>query len=455
MAAKKPTGYDTDITLFATRYKQGGRTVYGLDLSPEQIVNFIPAPDPSVKTPGNREIRPKHASSFARYFREQAQWVVPGMILRTAAPFQFEVQVKVAGTEFGILTFPRMNLLDLYILDGQHRILGFHMAFQQIGADLDKARSQKATARKVDPDSVAVAMAEDQIAELETQRKRLSNERVSLEIFVVQDPAEYKQMFFDVADNALGITSSVKSRFDNRRVVNRSLEMVMEHPLLDGRVDQEADRIGKGSPYLLGAKHVAEIIRSVRVGLLGRVSRVQDKTWSETDLAVHAKEFIDILVAAFPPLKAVELGQILPDGLRKTSMLGSPTMLRILAGAYHELVSDLHHFTPEMVGEFFASKLAPHMEAPVYPGSIWLDKFPVVFTDGSGNPGGRRQDLSFVKDAIVDWAIEKPDFLDAPPKPRPEPEPEIPIEEMTEEQLDAELRPEIAKAKAKVGASKR
>ena len=43
---------------------------------------------------------------------------------------------------------------------------------------------------------------------------------------VEDDSTAYKQMFFDIADNALGITSSVRARFDSRKVVNRgSLRM--------------------------------------------------------------------------------------------------------------------------------------------------------------------------------------------------------------------------------------
>ena len=77
-------------------------------------------------------------------------------------------------------------------------------------------------------------------------------------------------MFFDIADNALGITSSVRARFDSRKVVNRGLEEVMKHALLKDRVDPEQDRMGRNNPNLMGAKHVAEIVRTLAVGIEGR-----------------------------------------------------------------------------------------------------------------------------------------------------------------------------------------
>jgi hypothetical protein len=294
------------------------------------------------------------------------------------------------------------------------------LAEDGIAADLDKARSQLAMARRQDPKGALVREANRRIEELVSQQKRLENERVSIQIVVVQDPREFKQMFFDIADNALGITGSVKARFDARKVVNRALESVLEHELLEGRVDIEADRIGRGSIYFMGAKHVAEMIRSVIVGLDGRVSRNQDLTWKEEDVARRAKTFLDVMVAAFPPLQAMMNGQLLPDNLRKTSLLGSVLMDRILAGVYHDLRED-HAFTDKMVQDYFA-KLAPHMSGPVYEGSIWLTYLDQgIFDDGALAPKSRRQDLKYLKNKLVDWAIERPSFLDEPPAARPKP----------------------------------
>jgi hypothetical protein len=93
----------------------------------------------------------------------------------------------------------------------------------------------------------------------------------------------------------------------------------------------------------------------------------------------------------------------------------------------------------------FFEKLAPHLSAPVYPGSVWLEHVdPSIFDNGGRGPHGRHQDLKLLKDTLVGWAIEKPAFLDAEPAPRP-----VVVEsEPTEEEADALLRPEIAKAKA-------
>ena len=246
-------------------------------------------------------------------------------------------------------------------------------------------------------------------------------------------------MFFDIADNALGITASVRSRFDSRKVVNRALPLISDHPLLLGRVDPEGDRLGRGSPFMFGAKHVAEIIRTVNVGLDGRVSKRQETEFDEKDMAARTKEFLNALVEAFPSLRAVVLGQVLPDELRRTSLLGSILFVRVLGGVFQELV-DHYAFTPKMVEEFFA-KLSPHSEGPAYTGSIWVENLPDIWQDGAKAPRSRRQDLKALKNAILSWALDKPKFVTAKPKPRP-----IPDDEWVDPLEGAGYRPDLQSA---------
>jgi hypothetical protein len=397
-------GYETDLTYYATRYRQGGRLVYSVDLSLDQVRNLVPKPDPATPTPGNRGIRPAHAQGFADYLREQAGWVAPAMILRSPASYGFTAIREVSGTEFGTVAIPRLSLDSLRILDGQHRILGIHLAAEGIAADEEKAQRRLDAARRQDPGGSTEHAAREDIGRLRAQSDRLARERISVQIFVESDQAEYQQMFVDIADNALGITASVKSRFDTRKVVNRALETVLDHPLLVDRVDLEADRIGRGSPFLLGAKHVSEIIRSVRVGLDGRVSRNQDKQWSDVEVARQATDFLDVLVQSFTALAAVHDGVITPDTLRKTSLLGSVLTLRVLAGAYHDLRFD-HGQSDESIRGYFAT-LNEHMDGPATPDSLWA----AHFGEGAMAPNGRRQELKAFKQEVVELGLRSPQF---------------------------------------------
>lgn len=452
-AAAKPaadlqlTGYASDVRLLATRYKQGQRTVYGLDLSPDQLVNLIPVPDPTVASPGNRRIRVQHAQDFGRYFREREDWVVPGVILVAPSAFDFEPVYEVNGADVGVLSFTRTQSKGISILDGQHRILGFTYAAQNIAKDLTDAQNEKVKARRAgDEGGVAVADAQAKIDRFKHQLGRLESERVSVDIIIEEDLKARHQMFFDIADNALGITASIRNRFDTTKVTNRATELVIEHPLLANRVDGETDR-GRGK-YLMSAKHVGDLVRTVEVGISGRISRVQEKTLKESDMAKRTNEFLDVLVEGFSPLKAIVLGQLLPDDLRQNSLLGSINMLRGLAGVYHELVNN-HAWKPEAVEEFF-KLLNKHMSGPVYPGSIWLEYMPDgVFSDGGMAPHGRHQDMKALTMTMAEWAVDNEAFLKREPLPRPEPvsEPVLDLDAITDEQADEVLRPETARAR--------
>jgi hypothetical protein len=411
------TGYDPDIRFYATRYRQGERTVYSLDLALTQIAELLPAPDPDNPTEGNRRIKESHARSFGDYVRGHRDWVAPALVLRAPDIFRFEPRERIGGTEFGVISFPRLASTDLRILDGQHRILGIHLAIRGIASDIEKARSGLAAAKRNGSETAVLAQFQEKIDLLNAQRERFARERTTLQVFIEDDQVAFKQMFFDIADNALGITSSVRARFDSRKVVNRSLEEVMKHALLKGRVDPEQDRVGRGNPNLMGAKHVTEIIRTLAVGIEGRIGRRLEDELREDALVQRANEFLDALVAAFPPLDAVIDGKETPEDLRRTSLLGSTVMFRVLAGTYAELV-EAYEFDDEDVTEFFR-KLAPHMVGPVTEDSIWVTEVSDdIFTPGAFAPRSRRQDLKGLRDTLVSWAcqVTPPSFLTAKKK---------------------------------------
>ncbi|MGO2150881.1 MAG: DNA sulfur modification protein DndB [Microbacterium gubbeenense] len=422
-----PTGYSTDEHYFATRYKQGARTVFAFQLTPAEITSLVKRPNPEANNPGNRRIRLSHAQGFAKYFLERDNWVAPGIILRAPSIFSFDEnsELSLPGAAFGFVSFPRRNQADIHILDGQHRILGFFLAEELIARDLDKARDARATAKRVDGDkSAAYKQAEADISRLESVRDRFHTERVSIEIQVTDDMGMYRQMFYDIADNALGITASVKARFDTRKVVNRALPAVIDHPLLAGRTDLEVDRIRKSSPDYFTAKQVVEIIRVLIVGFDGRVSRRLEQELREGGVAQSATQFLDALVEVFPQLKAVQQGTLLPDSLRASSLLGSALFVRILAGAWFDLTTK-HSFTIAMVKTFF-EKLRPHLGAPVHENTIWKRELPAeIFNDGAYGPNGKRQASTALVATLVDWAIVTPEFLTKDPLPTPEARPEV------------------------------
>lgn len=401
------TGYAADDKFLATRYTQGNRVVYDFELSLEVIPAILPVPDPNRATPGNRRVKLTHARSFGTYVREQADWVAPGLLLRAPAIFKFEVLKELGGVQFGVLSVPRRARGDIKILDGQHRILGIQTALDDIALELEKQRQLQGKARGQGEPEVEAAFKKE-IDKLEGQRARFSNERLAVQIHVETDPERYEQMFYDVAENALGITSAVKVRFDSRKVVNRTLDAMLKHALLDSRVDLEQDRVSGSNPNLMGAKYVVEIVRTVQVGIGGRIGKRLESELDEGAMVQETNDYFDVLLASFPELQEVVDGSLTPEDLRKSSLLGSTTMLRVLAGVYHEL-RKLGREDEEI--EPFFSKLAAHLTAPVPKGSPWLDIHSPVFSEGSTAPTARAQDLRMLTDEITGWETRPPAWL--------------------------------------------
>ena len=383
---------------FAVKSRQGGRDVYTIQMPVEESVRTLPVPNPAIPTPGNRKVNATHAKGFGRYVREHADWVAPALMVRAGDDIRFEKQGDLpGGLEIGILAVSRAGTA-LRILDGQHRVLGGSEGWKDLSAEItrleDRIARDKSGGKPEDKQN---------LAKLQLQRERFMKEHFVVQIYMETRPEKFEQMFFDVADNALGINQAVKARFDSRKVVNRSLVEVTKHALLKDRVDLEQDRIKGANPNLVGAKHVADIIRAVNVGVVGRIGARREAQLDDGEIVERSNEFLDALVGGFStPLDKLVDGSMTAEELRQTSLLGSVTMLRVLGGVFFEMTSDDIGATADQVQDFFED-LSPHMSAPVGPESVWM--VTGDFDAGSYGPRARTQNLKHLVDTIVQWAV--------------------------------------------------
>jgi hypothetical protein len=312
--------------------------------------------------------------------------------------FGFRTEKEIGGSELGILSIPRLARESIKILDGQHRILGFHLAWRAISDAVQKEREELVIARRNGPDEL-VKQVKRQLDRKLALRDRLSEARISIDIVIVDDPEAYKQVFVDIADNAKGVTRTLSVRFDRRKVVHRALPLVMEHPLLKGRVEEESDRLSGDNSNVLTAKNVADVIRTVQVGPGRRVSKTLESELGDRQVAESADRFLDVMETAFPDLAAIKDGDKSPAELRRDSLLGSATMVRVLAGVYHELVvaEDGKHMIDGEAAEFLA-KLAGQMTAPIMENGPWS---PSLFKDSGMAPQASQGDIKKLVDIIV------------------------------------------------------
>jgi hypothetical protein len=166
---------------------------------------------------------------------------------------------------------------------------------------------------------------------------------------------------------------------------------------------------------MISAKTLADCIRSLSVGISGRITRAQEREANDQEIEIKAKEFFDSLQTAF----SSDL-TLIPNELRQKSLLGSGTIFRVLAGVWFELTSNVdaqgRNVTPrkniEEATNFF-KKLAPNMQIPIKPGNGWLTTG--VFPDPSKGavvtaPGSRNQELKQLVLEITKWATNPETF---------------------------------------------
>lgn len=383
----------------AQRSIQGGREVYSIRVPLTDLTAILIVPNPNEIDEDNRRVNERHARDFGAYLRNP-RWVAPALLVRDAGGCTFDPLPGSDGT-VGYLTVPWTDsgLSMILTIDGQHRILGVDQEIKRIAAailSIDRSLAKGG----LKPERVAKMQQEKK--DLMEEMTRLKEESIGVDIYKEEDGALARQMFVDVADNARGISAAVRSRFDSSKVANRTLDQVIKHALLKGRVDMEQDRMTRTSTHLIGAKHVADLTRGVMFGITGRTSKAKEATLEDREVVASVLDFLDCITEAFPDLAAVAEGDLSPQALRARSLLGSVGMLRVLAAVYRNLRAD-HVDTPAITA-FFAT-LAPSMGAPVEAVSIWR-KDPttsVSFEEGAYAPVMRQQNLGYLVDAVTAW----------------------------------------------------
>jgi len=426
------TGHQPTDNYVAMECIQGGRVHYVLAIPMRQLPVMLPVPDPNRALEDNRQVKLPRAKGFADYVRENEGWHAGPLTIRTdSATVKFEAFDGILNADgstmrVGMLKVPRINRDGFRIVDGQHRQLGFNILLNEVANDLTDAKQKLQSAVSRGEAKELIANFRKQVKALEQLQGRLDKESVAIDLLIENDHLLARQVFVDVANNALGVPKTVTARFDLRKVVNRTLGELLTpenmHPLLVDRVDDQKDIVKGENPNLIAASKVVDLIRITSKGIVGRFSKTDEKAaaegggLTEEKLQATTTEFLDVLVSSFTDLRAVADGDLTPAELRAKSMLGSVTMLRVLAGVFYELKSK--GAGDQAIVSFFA-KLGKYMDVPVTAGTpsgdLWLNvtsekegaEHP-VFVDGGAAPSARAQDVKVLVAAITSWSAKLP-----------------------------------------------
>lgn len=410
----------------ATKYRQGGREMFHITVAVAQLPQIVvKRPDPSHVIEGNRRVDANRAKKFGTYLAKSDDWVSPAIIVRApSGEIDFDVLASFEdGTAWGELTIPLHVLTEILLLDGQHRTLGAFLAIDEVNEAIRKKRDEIESAERNGNDDTIPELGR-KLKDLLRTRERFTNEHLSVDIAVVSTDRA-KQMFADINNNAKGVNPDYTTLLDQRQVINRvAVEVMEDHPLLKDRVEfGQSTRMSPSNPNLMGAKTVADIVRTVHVGISGRIgARIEDElSANQVEAVDEVRKFLDVLVAGFEDLQAVIDGTLDPVELRgeseNRSMIGSATMLRALAGAYHVLTKEPEEETdPASLTrsevELFFRALAPKLrEIPVEEDdTFWMRT--EAFMPGTSAPQARAGTMNALVSSLVEWARNGHDDLD-------------------------------------------
>ena len=416
------SGYADTREFIAQRSHRGRYQTFTLALPISVLTTLVPTPDPKQRFEDNRQVNESHARAFGKYWRENEMWITPPILLDTALDLQQSYsEIGQTGTlTVGKIALPYDSDRQLRILDGQHRILGWTLIAKTIGDELSRARDQLLENQRLE-NEVGIQDWQLKVQRLDAERRRLREEHITVEVLVGVTSEQHKKFFVDIAVHAKGISKSRTASFNQERMMSRiGLHVSQSHDLLKGMVDEERDRVMGSNENFISLKNAIELCRESTWGVPSRWTDKRENLNSEEKLSHLAMGFFDSLERGLATMADLRNRDITPAILRQRSMLGSVSMLRVLAGVHAEVVVvGTTANTPEIdsegrrLFEAFLKTLEPFLEfdrradGSAVLHHAWIEHSATAqfYADpGAKAPSGRPQAMREFVGVLSEWA---------------------------------------------------
>ena len=224
----------------ATQFNQTTRTGYILKMTPDELIQVLPARQAeqlTLFTDTNRPIKQQHLGAIERFLEETPDWAMPAIVL-SARPGVIRPKARKISIEAG----------DLEIIDGQHRLQAFSNLLHEWEMDAPREETGE-TGRK-----------------LEEFRKQ----DLPVVIFEVTSNIEHRQMFAWFARNR-PIEPAVREFFDQSDPFGKVAKEAMNHSqMLQDHVTWKVRTLpqrGEEAANLLTLNNLKEIVTTIRIGI--------------------------------------------------------------------------------------------------------------------------------------------------------------------------------------------
>jgi hypothetical protein len=347
-----------------------GRQTVIAQFSIVNLREILPTVKPGQKIDSNREVKAEKCEKLRDYFiKNPEEWILPPIIVDTELELEFKTQgelvmdgppllglreVKPLNIGIGICYIPMRETNPLIILDGQHRVCGLVMALNKAEADRASILSEINLLDAQEVDIFQQGRRKELAAQLtaaENLLYRCATETITVEIKTQVPLILHKNYFVTIADNATGINKSERARLDQLNMSSMVAKHIVGlHPLLNGeigtkspkdnRVDDRNNQAKKGSATIYSLDNIRNVVKNLAWSAAVKESPKRERSMKDEAVVNQGIKFFDILcteVDAFKDLLPTSSSKYTGKEFRKDSLYSSPTMLRCLAGAYHNL----------------------------------------------------------------------------------------------------------------------
>ena len=363
----------------AHRYWQGGRCVYYFALDLQGLDGLLPQRvDEGMIKEVNRRLTPSHAKNIQEYLREREDWLLGAMLLgispRAVEFHPYSDEHGRPNINFGELRILANQRNTMRIFDGQHRRRAIGDLIREL-ADTNNIPAER--------------------------RNTLLKTAVPVSLYEEEDLRSLRQMFSD-ASKTKKIEANVVTIFDGRYAFNRAAMHLAEQSRLFGdRIELEQTSVSASSSSILSINQLAENLKTLQVGINGRLSRtMNDKYMRDLDPVYQhclewADEFLPAARSEYEMLVNGESGSDDIPKMRRSSLAFSTTFVKILAGSYHQWRRDVSNDWKPLAQYVWTASLEPRGGY----GSLLVDAG--AMAPGASSPVSRRQEVQGAINYIV------------------------------------------------------
>jgi hypothetical protein len=275
-----------------------------------------------------------------------------------------------------------------------------------------------------------------QIQTLNALMERFRTDTVTVEIRTNTPKDLHKEWFVTIADNAKGINKSERARLDTINMSSLASKQICEkHALLAGiigtngqpRIDSRNNMAKRTSDTIYSLDNIRNVVKNIAFSAAKKETAKLERTMREKIDVVENEtiKFFDALVLMVPEFTALAKSNSTYTGnqFRKESLYASPTTLRALAGAYHELVFkngsnsktantlDLNHNREGYIKfTTLLENLNPYMSIEKYEQGGEVDIHPkwrqtTLFRESGLAPQSGFQDLAKMVQLLTEWGV--------------------------------------------------